>query len=115
MSERPPKPRLALAIGIVGHRLNRLSADKSKLQKISNSVEDVLDRVAHEAVAARAKYSSFFSSETPVVSVVTALAEGADRLAAKATIARVSAPRTLKQVDVEFALDVPLPFPATAY
>jgi hypothetical protein len=59
VSEHPPKPRLALAIGIVGHRPNRLPADRMKLDKISNEIGNVLEAIAREAAAARVHYSEY--------------------------------------------------------
>jgi hypothetical protein len=115
MSEHPPKPRLALAIGVVGHRPNRLPADGTKLDKITQAIGNVLDAIAGEAATARARYSEFFSDEMPLVSVVSALAEGADRMTALAVVARNEAMQRSQKPDAEFVLDVPLPFAATTY
>ena len=112
MSEHPPKPRLALAIGIVGHRPNRLPADGTKLDKIANAIGNVLDAIAREATTAHAHYSAYFSNERPLLSIVSALAEGADRMTALAVAARNEAMQRSKKGDAEFVLDVPLPFAA---
>jgi hypothetical protein len=55
MSERPPKPRLSLAVGIVGHRPNRLPAERRKLDNITQAIGNVLDAIAHETTAAGAR------------------------------------------------------------
>src|SRR5205085_5336761 len=115
MSEHPPKPRLALAIGIVGHRANRLPADRMKLDKITKAIGNVLDAIAREATTAHAHYSAYFSSERPLLSIVSALAEGADRMTALAAVARNKAMQGSKKAGAEFVLDVPLPFAATTY
>ena len=115
MSEHPPKPRLALAIGVVGHRPNRLPADRTKLDQVAKAIGNVLDAIAREAATARVHYSEFFSDEMPLLSVVSALAEGADRMTALAVVARNEARQRSQKPDAEFVLDVPLPFAAATY
>jgi hypothetical protein len=115
MSERPPKPRLSLAVGIVGHRPNRLPAERRKLDNITQAIGNVLDAIAHETTAAGARYRAYFSDERPTLSIVSALAEGADRMAALAVVARNQAVQTAKTAGVQFVLDVPLPFADTTY
>jgi hypothetical protein len=51
----------------------------------------------------------------PLISVVSALAEGADRMTALAVVARTEAGQWSKKPDAEFVLDAPLPFAATTY
>jgi hypothetical protein len=101
MSNTPPKPRLALAIGIIGHRPNRLP--EAARDKVQADVANVLDRLSAEVKIAFASYQEFFSRGDPLLSLVSALAEGADRMAAEAALAR------------GWALDVTLPFSATVY
>jgi hypothetical protein len=101
MGAHPPKPPLALSIGVVGHRPNRLP-DASR-ERVVAEVSRVLDALAGEAKAAQKHYAHVFSPDTPQFSLVTALAEGADRIVAEAALTR------------GFALHALLPFPADAY
>jgi hypothetical protein len=105
----PPKPRLALSVGIVGHRPNRLPADAEALVKLEREVADVLEMVAAAVRKAQALHGggngrdAIFSSEPPVLAIVSALAEGADRMAVRAAFAK------------GYQLDAPLPFAADEY
>src|SRR5437588_2116120 len=100
-NSHPPKPRLALAIGVIGHRLNRLP--KSGRTAVDRDIDEFLIAISNAVRAAHAKYSSVFTSEPPLLSIVSALAEGSDRLGAAAA---------LKQ---GFVLDAPLPFARDVY
>src|SRR3954454_22300478 len=91
-SQHPPKPRLALAIGIIGHRLNRLP--ESGRAAVNRDIEHFLSAVVDAVKTAHATYSSVFTSDAPLLSVVSALAEGSDRLGAIAALKK------------NFALDV---------
>ncbi len=110
MKTHPPQPGLALAVGIVGHRPNRLPVEPTKLTSIADEIAAVLAAIGRRAAAAN--NAEYFSGQRPVVAVISALAEGADRLGAQAAIG-------LKQgaddTDVSFELDVPLPFPVAIY
>jgi hypothetical protein len=97
----PPLPRLALTIGVIGHRPLRLAQVDPAL--IESEVNYVLTMIAHEVGVVHRRYSAFFSSEAPELSLVSALAEGADRLVAKAALAK------------GFMLDVPIPFVKEVY
>src|SRR5262249_27521104 len=93
----------------------RLAADPAKLAAVVRAVDDVLDAIAREAAKARAAYGAFFSPEKPVLSIISGLAEGTDRIAARAAIARRQAPKTSRTIVAEFFLDVSLPFAAEMY
>jgi hypothetical protein len=112
METHPPRPGLALAVGIIGHRTNRLPSDPAKLAQIAKEISAVLAAIGREAVAAHNKYAEYFSRQLPVVAVVSGLAEGADRLGAQAAI---ELKRTTSDAGVAFELDVPLPFPIEVY
>jgi hypothetical protein len=101
MSNNPPNPRLALAVGIVGHRPERLP--EGARVKVAAQVGQLLETLAIEVQIASEKYKEFFSSAEPLLSLVSGLAEGADRIAADAALAR------------GFVLDAVLPFPAAVY
>jgi hypothetical protein len=92
----PPQPRLTLSIGVIGHRPNRLA--KADLDLIESEVERVMGLITHEVDVVHRRYDKFFQAEAPQLCVVSALAEGADRIVAKAALAR------------NFVLDVPIPF-----
>jgi len=101
MSNTPPKPRLALSIGIIGHRPNRLP--EAARVKVQADVVNLLDRLHAEVRTALAADQEYFSHNEPQLSLISALAEGADRMAAEAALAR------------GWALDVALPFAADVY
>lgn len=98
---RPPKPRLALALGVVGHRPDRLPA--TARPAVAAQIEAVLDALSRAVAAAGAADAEFFAPGPPLLSLVSALAEGADRLAAEAAL------------DHGFVLDAPLPFDPDTY
>lgn len=105
----PPKPQFALAIGIVGHKPNRLAKDEETLKAaeaaIHAKVDEVFAAIAQTAKSVRSRYGDYFSGDS-VLSVVSALAEGADTIAAQAALDR-------KEKD--FVLDAPLPFAIAVY
>jgi hypothetical protein len=101
MSENPPKPRLSLTVGIIGHRPNRLP--EAARDKVAADIAGVLDRIGDAARNARGQHREFFSSSDPLLSLVSALAEGADRIAAEAALAQ------------GWVLDAVLPFSAEVY
>ena len=100
--DHPPKPKFALTVGIIGHRPNRLPAKKADLDALSTNIEAALQAVAESARAAHARYDAYFDGG-PELTLVSALAEGADRIAAHAAIS------------LGFTLDAPLPFPQEIY
>jgi hypothetical protein len=101
MPNNPPRPRLALSIGAIGHRPKRLA--KGDHNKIESEINRVLDMIAHEVRVVHRRYADFFSQDDPQLTLVSALAEGADRLAAEAALTR------------KFLLDVPIPFAREVY
>jgi hypothetical protein len=113
MDRYPPRPRLALAVGVIGHRPNRLPAEHAKLTAIASEITVVLTAIGREAVIAHNKYAEYFSAQQLFIAVISALAEGADRLGAHTAIAlQQTAPH---DIGVGFQLDVPLPFSVDAY
>ena len=103
-SSHPPKPRFALAIGVIGHSPDRLPQPSSDAgSKIVADISLVLDALAREAVTAHGKYKELFASDPPLLSLVSTLAEGADHIAAEAALSR------------GFVLDAPLPFAVETY
>src|SRR5580700_8561501 len=122
-SDHPPKPRFALAIGIVGHRLGHWDDAKDdakkrtdgrplrtgQLQKIAADVQLALKAIKSAATQAYHDHESLFDDaadakqRAPELTLVSALADGADTIAAKAAL------------DLGYALDAPLPFAVADY
>jgi hypothetical protein len=108
----PPKPRLALTIGVTGHRLHRnppLAGGGETNARVFdvNAVEAGLGRFFRATIAALATAElavrQSFGSAAPAITVISSLAEGADRIAARAALA------------AGLALDVVLPCPPSIY
>jgi len=99
--KHPPKPHLALSLGVIGHRPNRLP--EAARPRVEAEIDSVIIALATAAGAAQARHSDDFVAGDPILTLVSALAEGADRLAAA---------RSLR---AGFQLDVPLPFAQDVY
>ncbi|MHA7871225.1 MAG: hypothetical protein ACX939_02640, partial [Hyphococcus sp.] len=97
----PPKPAIALRIGVTGHRKARLAADQ--LDRIKTQTRMVLDHAAAALEAAHGRYASEYSGAAPLRYFVSALADGADTLAAK------------EALDAGWLLLAPLPFSIESY
>ncbi len=93
MSEHPPKPRLALAIGVIGHRADRLPPAAQGWVKAE--IAKVLDEIAVATAQAHETYRAFFSPQSPSFSIVTGLADGADTMAAEIALERAARGFTL--------------------
>ena len=86
----PPRPCLALRIGVTGHRPGpRLPA--GEIDRVTAEVVSILDDVAEAARQAQQRYTDAFDPAPPDLRLVSALAEGADRIAAKAALASSAA------------------------
>lgn len=85
--QSPPKPRLTLRIGVIGHRPNRMTGcDPDALQKlIEKTLSEVADGVRD--IAADAEVGPFFSEAAPELRLVTGIAHGVDEMAIKAVLA----------------------------
>ena len=84
----PPKPRVALSIGVIGHRPDRLPESGAK--HVADEIERVLDLIVAKVVANHKEGRSreIFSDAAPSLRIVSALAEGADRMVARAGLER---------------------------
>lgn len=78
------KPALCLAVGVTGHRLRRLQ--DQNLQALSATIGSVLTQVLQSSQDVAALHHKYFASNTPKVRLVTALADGADTLAAQVAL-----------------------------
>jgi len=85
-----PGARLAFRVGLVGHRPNRLPRDAARLTQLRQTIYAILDQLRREAAAL---------SQGPVLlSAITPLAEGSDRIFAGEALA------------LGYALNCPMPF-----
>ena len=77
----PPKARLALRVGVTGHRPNKLGADHTT---IAARVHEVLSAIKAAVldVHHRAEPIGCYRHDSPLLRVVSPLAEGADRIVA---------------------------------
>ena len=95
------RPRLSLAVGVVGHRPPRLAAQE--MEAVAARIGAVLRKIEGAAHAMNDEHAASFASCHPEFRLISALAEGADQLAADAALA------------AGWALDVALPFPREVY
>ncbi len=98
---QPPKPRLALRVGVTGHQPRDLyNAHIDQLQKQIHEVLQVLKQFAQE----HPRVSTYYRErDEPVLRLVSALAEGADRYAAQ------------QAISLGYELQCPLPFARDEY
>ena len=75
-----PKPRMALQIGIAGHRSNKL--DPESRMAVDHALRTLYAMIG-EAIAkiALETQDRIYSTAAPLIRIVSALAEGADRIA----------------------------------
>jgi len=97
----PPRVRLAVRVGVTGHRPNRLAqADEPLLR---TKIRDVLELIRLTAKDVLAVTDSAYTPGPPILCVISPLAEGADRIAAQ------------EAVELGFELQCPLPFDRKEY
>ena len=101
MMKSPVRPPLALTVGVIGHRPNRIP--EGARTRIDADIAAVLAAIKAAAEAARARHAEVFAAEPARPVLLSALAEGADRYAALAAI------------DAGVTLSVALPFPVEDY
>ncbi|MGZ5925480.1 MAG: hypothetical protein ACXWLJ_02290, partial [Rhizomicrobium sp.] len=77
----PPKPNFALAVGIIGHRPNRLPQGAEAW--LNAQVASILTAIREAGLTASRRHTGYFSTESPQFGVVSALAEGSDRIGAR--------------------------------
>jgi hypothetical protein len=101
MMPSPARPPLAVTVGVTGHRPNRIP-DGARA-RIDADIASVLAAVRDACAAARDRHRGVFADTPPRAVLLSALAEGADRYAARL------AP------DAGLGLSVALPFAITEY
>lgn len=94
-------PRLHLAVGVTGHRPPRLP--EAKREALQVAIALLLVRISETLSAVQRTHVQVLSPQPPCLRMVTALAEGADSLAAQAALER------------GWQVDACLPFPAAEY
>ncbi|MGA3262560.1 MAG: DUF4231 domain-containing protein [Terracidiphilus sp.] len=95
----PPRPRLVVQIGVIGHRPNRLAAGMTGF--LADQCHRILSAILD--IAAAAQDPLIHAPGPPLIRIVSPLAEGSDRLVAEAGLA------------LGAELQCPLPFPAAEY
>ena len=108
MNHHPPKPPLALSVGIIGHRPNRLA--EAARARVAADMETVLTGITAVMGRALNDYAGVYSGKA-VLALVDSLAEGADRIAARALAAAIGK----GEGPVSFVLDAVLPFTAEEF
>jgi hypothetical protein len=79
------KPKLALTIGVTGHRLHRLEG--IDLVALRATVDATLSDIAVAMEAEREKHSALFSHDSANPRLVSALADGADSIVSQSALA----------------------------
>jgi hypothetical protein len=76
MGLHPPKPRIALSIGVIGHSLNRLP-EHGRLG-VAARIREVLSQLSGAAQMALEEHKSSFADATPALTLISGLADGAE-------------------------------------
>lgn len=98
-SSSPPRPRLVVQIGVTGHRPNRLSPQLA--DDLPRQCGQILNAIA--GLASSAHDLLLYAPQPPLLRIISPLAEGADRIVARAGLA------------LGADLQCPLPFHADEY
>lgn len=105
----PPRPRLVVRVGITGHRWNKLSHDaeaplRQRIAEALLAVQEIMGRIGNAPSSGYRNPDSAATAEpiVPEVRLVSALAEGSDRIFVEAAPPGCS-------------LQVILPFPVETY
>jgi hypothetical protein len=97
----PPRARLALRVGVTGHRPNKLQSANEQL--LRTQIHTALLFLKETTIELHRSAGAFYVPDPPVLRVISPLAEGSDRFVAKAGL------------DLGFELQCPLPFPREEY
>ncbi len=103
IGESDARIRLAFRVGITGARPNRLAPDV--IPRLQKHLQTVLRRVRDTVVSAAADSGTrgAYAEGTPLLRLLSPLAEGSDRMAAEAAL------------ELGYQLEAALPFPVTQY
>jgi hypothetical protein len=97
----PPKVRLAIRVGVTGHRPNHLEG--ADIHVLLQRIHKALEMVRDVGRAASADPGAGYSAGQPVFRVISPLAEGSDRLVAEAAL------------HLGYEVHAPFPFPKEDY
>jgi hypothetical protein len=97
----PPRARLALRVGVTGHRPNKLEfADENQLRR---QIQTALLFLKNTTAQLHQSVGTFYLPESPVLRIISPLAEGSDRFVAE------------EGLGLGFQLQCPLPFSREEY
>ena len=101
LGTHPPKPRLALRVGVTGHR----DLSQAPVDTLRGEIEQVL-RLAASAMSGlpTSLVRSCYTNDQPLLLVISPLARGADCLVAETALA------SAERLGVEVRIQAPLPF-----
>ena len=102
----PSRPHLAFRVGVTGARkpAEAIEALRPRVEEVLRQVRTEIEHLAgHHDVRAAYAPTELNGSIKPVLTVLSPLAEGADRLVAEVGL------------ELGFTLHVPMPFPETIY
>jgi hypothetical protein len=97
----PPKARLALRVGVTGHQPRDLH--HAHIDLLQKQIYEVLQTLKQFAIDHPRVSASYRERDEPILRLVSALAEGADRYAAH------------QAIQLEYELQCPLPFARDEY
>jgi hypothetical protein len=97
----PPKTRLAIRVGVTGHRPNHLKT--ADLPRLKRQIHHVLQSVRNAGAEIAGDSRAGYDSREPLFRVISPLAEGSDRMVAEEGLA------------LGFELQSPFPFPIDDY
>ncbi|MFQ3666870.1 MAG: hypothetical protein SNJ79_12720 [Sphingomonadaceae bacterium] len=100
-TDGPPRPRFTFTLGVTGHRRARLPDAQQPF--VRARIRSVVEALRSAVMKVAAEGGEWFASDPPVLRVVSALADGADRWVAESAVA------------AGFALDAILPFDEETY
>lgn len=98
---QPPKPRLALRVGVIGHKPGHLR--HAHVEVLKKKIHEVLQMLKQFAQEHPRVSTSYRERDEPLLRVVSALAEGSDRYAAH------------QAISLGYELQCPLPFARDEY
>lgn len=100
--KHPPKTRMAIRVGVTGHRLESLDAgfDETLLRA---AIREVLARIRDTTAEILGESKDVYSPEPPLLRVISPLAEGADRFVAE------------EALELGYEIQSPLPFSQEEY
>jgi len=94
LQNAPPRPSFALTLGVSGHRLHRdpkpgePPSPPLNVEKVRAGIDDFLATLLGEVKELSGAARQWFDPAPPVVALVSSLAEGSDRIAARAALAK---------------------------